>query len=180
LTFPNPGAVTAVSFEVTVNKIAVTSCASNSGFEAAAAEFRGGFFNTQNSPTSSIGDVLGDISVVRNVQDLGNALTGAGFISECTDQFCGAQTTLVYQVLGNVNAGSTNVLSIRWDQRNHQFIFRLNHNSPVYAPYNVADISPPFSASKTIGLARVVTHCTSSPRPYALVDAHFDNVYVNP
>jgi hypothetical protein len=180
LAFPNPSAVTAVSFAVTANRIAVTPCSSNSEFEAAAAEFRGTFFNTQSSPTSSIGDVLADISVIRNITDSGNALTVSGFVSECTDQFCGAQTTLAYQVLGKVNAGSTNILYLQWDQPNRQFIFRLNHDSPIYAPYSVADSSPPFFANKTIDLARSVAHCTSNPRPYASVDAFFDDVHVNP
>jgi hypothetical protein len=180
LSFPNPGAVTAVAFAVAVNEIAVTSCSSNPGIGVTAAEFRGNFFNTQSSPTSSIGDVLADVNVGRSVTDTGHGLTVAGFVNECADQFCGAQTNLAYQVLGEVNEGTTNILYLQWDRPNHQFIFRLNNESPVYEPYSVADSTPPFFDQKSIDLARVVAHCSTTPRPFALLDADFDNVYVNP
>jgi hypothetical protein len=180
LAFPNPGSVTAVAFTVAVNQIAVTSCTSNPGIGVTAAEFRGNFFNTQSSPTSSIGDVIADVSVGRSVTDTGKGLTAVGFVSECADQFCGAQTTLAAQVLGKVNEGTTNTLYLQWDRPNHQFIFRLNNDSPVYEPYSVADSTPPFFDQKTIGLARVVPHCSTTPRPFAFLDADFDNVYVNP
>ena|SRR5215469_9102449 len=119
LSFPNPSAVTAIGFTLSVDKIAVTSCASNSGIGGGAAEFRGNFFNTQSSPTSSIGDVLADIGISRTVTDTGSTLTAVGFVNECADPFCGAQTNLAYHVLGQVNPGSTNFLHLEWDQPNH-------------------------------------------------------------
>jgi hypothetical protein len=180
LAFPNPSAITAISFTATVNRANVAACSTNTGLDVTAAEFRGNFFNVQSSPTSSIGDVVGEIGINRAATDTNTSLTVSAFVNECSDQFCGNQANLAYQVLGTVSLGSTNLLSIRWDQPNHRFIFRLNNNVPVFESYDVPDTNPPFFAQKGIDLSRVVPHCTSSPRPSAFIDAYFDNVYVNP
>lgn len=180
LAFPNPSAITAVSFTVAVNKANATACSTNSGLNVTNAEFRGNFFNVQSSPTSSIGDVLAEIGINRYSTDTSTSLTVSAFVNECADQFCGNQTNLAFQVLGTVSPGSKNTLSLQWDQPNHRFIFRLNGGNPVLEPYAVPDSNPPFFAQKGIDLARVVPHCTSAPRPSAFIDAYFDNVYVNP
>ena len=65
-------------------------------------------------------------------------------------RFARRKTNLAYHVLGQVKPGSTNFLYLQWDQPNHQFIFRLNNESPVYEPYTVSDTSPPFFAQKGI------------------------------
>jgi hypothetical protein len=180
LAFPNPAVITAISFTAMVHKANVTACSTNSGLNVTVAEFRGSFFNVQSSPTSSIGDVLADVGVSRSATDTSTSLTVAGFVNECADQFCASQTNLTYEVLGTVSLGSTNTLSLQWDKPNHRFIFRLNNGNPVSEPYAVSDSTPPFFEQKGIDLARVVPHCTSTPRPSAFIDAYFDNVYVNP
>jgi len=180
LAFPNPSAITAISFTAVVTRANVSACSTNSGPTITEAEFRGNFFNVLSSPTSSMGDVLADIGISRATTDTSTSLTVAGFVNECADQFCGSQTNLAFQVLGTVSLGSTNTLSLQWDQPNHRFIFRLNNGNPVFARYSVSDSTPPFFAEKGIDLSRVVPHCTSTPRPSAFIDAYFDNVYVNP
>ena len=97
----------------------------------------------------------------------------AGFVEEVNG------TVLGYQVLGMVALKSTNTLFVQWDQPNHQFIFQLNNGAQVFESYSVSDTSPPFDAFKNIDLSRVVSDCTAAPRPYTLLDADFDNVYVN-
>jgi len=171
LSFPNPSTVTAVSFTLVVNKIAAVACSTNPGIGVTTAEFRGSFFNTDSVPTNGDHDVIADIDIERSVQE--NSPTVVGFVGE------GNGTILGYQVLGTVVLGSTNTLSLKWDEPNHQFVFQLNSGAQVVEPYSVTDTSPPFYAFKNIDLARVVPHCTSTRRPYALVDANFDDVYVN-
>jgi hypothetical protein len=180
LKFPNPAAITTISFTVAVNRANVTACSTNSDLNVTNAEFRGNFFNVQSSATSSIGDVLAEIGINRYATDTSTSLTVSGFVNECADQFCGSQTNLAYQELGTVSLGSTNTLSLQWDQPNHRFIFRLNNGNPVFESYSVPDTNPPFFAYKGIDLARVVPDCTGTPRPSAFIDAYFDNVYVNP
>ncbi len=170
LSFPNPSAITAISFQLVVNQIGVGACSTNPGELVTSAEFRGSFFSTDASPTSSNDDVVADIGIEQSVQESGPNVTG--FVTE-------GNTVLGYQVLGPVALGSTNTLFLQWDRPNHRFIFQLNNGAQVFEPYGVSDTSPPFHPFKGIALARVVPHCTSTPRPFAHLDADFDNVYVN-
>lgn len=180
LEFADPAAVTEVSFTVAVNDAEAVACTSNPSQTVTDAEFRGTFFNTDPSPTSQIGDVVAVVSVTRSPNDAGSALNVVGFYTRCEDQYCGSQTTLAVRSLGHVEPGVAATLRIKWDQRNHQFIFQLNHQPPVALPYTVSDTTPPVFLDKFIGLARVVAHCTTTPRAYTAIDAYFDNVYVNP
>jgi hypothetical protein len=181
LAFPVPSAITEVSFDLTVTRAVAVSCNSNpAGQIVTGAEFRGRFFNTETSPTSQLGDVETVIGANRNATDTGPAMEVIGFSQRCDDDFCGARTSLGFQRLGFIQPGSTNTLHIKWDQPNHRFIFQLNHQPPVFSPYTVSDSAPPNVASKAIDLARVVPHCTTTPRPFASIDALFDNVQVNP
>jgi hypothetical protein len=173
LSFINPTSITTISFGLTVRNIISTGCPTNpSALAVTDAEFRGSFFNINPSPTDSSGDVQANISIARNP---GGPLFVAGFVSI---GFGGP--VLGYQILGTVTEQSQNRLFVKWDQPHHQFIFQLNDGNPVFEPYSVPDTTPPFSPFKSLDLARVVPHCTSTPRPYAYVDATFHEVYVNP
>lgn len=145
LSFPNSGAVTAISFTLVVNKIGVVVCSTNPGIGVTAAEFRGSFFNIDASPTSADHDVIAEISIERSVQEY--APTVVGFVQE------GNGTVLGYQGLGTVALGSTNTLFLQWDKPNHRFVFQLNNGTQVLEPYSVSDTSSPFS----LGLMRLST-----------------------
>jgi hypothetical protein len=180
LGFPNPNAVTEASFTVTVKHADAVACSSNPSQTVTDAEFRGNFFNTDASPTSQIGDVVGAIAVTRAPPDVGSALRVVGFYTRCGDQYCGNQTTLGVVVLGYVQPGDRATLRIKWDQPNHRFVFQLNHQPEVASPYSVSDTTPAVFPNKFVGVARVVAHCTATPTAYTAIDAYFDNVYVNP
>jgi hypothetical protein len=181
LGFPDPNAVNEVSFDLVVNKAEAVGCTSNpSGQIVTAAELRGRFFNTEAVPASQLGDVETAIGAARNASDSTPALEVDGFYQRCDDDFCGARTTLAFERLGFIQPGSTNRLHIRWDQPNHRFIFQLNNEPLVLSPYTVSDTSAPFFGRfENIDLARVVPHCTTTPRPFASIDASFDNVRVS-
>ena len=99
---------------------------------------------------------------------------------ECLDSGCLDANSLSSHDLGTVTLQEMADLSIQWDQANHQFIFQLNNNPPVYAPYTVQDTSPPgMTNGKRIGLSHMLPNCTAEPRPMVFMDAYFDNVYVN-
>jgi len=120
------------------------------------------------------------IGISRTPTDVGGALTVAGFYTRCNDQFCGNQTSLDYRVLGYVQPDAVSTLRIKWDRPNHQFIFQLNSQSEVAAPYTVSDTTPAVFPNKIIDVGRVVPHCTTTPRPFTSIDASVSNVYVNP
>jgi len=180
LAFPDPSVVTEVSFTAVVNRAEAVGCTSNPSLIVTDVELRGNFFNMESSPTSQIGDVVAVIGISRTPTDVGGALTVAGFYSRCDDQFCGSQSPIDYRVLGSVQPGAVSTLRIKWDKPNHRFIFQLNGNAEVVSPYTVSDTTPAVFSYKAIELARVVPHCTTTPRPFASIDAFFGNVYVNP
>jgi hypothetical protein len=170
LSFPNPGTITAVSFTVVVNTLTEVDCKANPG-TVTEAEFRGNFFNTDVPATTTDHDVSAEIGIAPNTGH-GN-LTVGGFIQE------GDGTILGYQVFGAITLKSVNTLFIQWDQHHHQFIFQLNNDAQVFESYSVSDTSLPVSAYKGIDISRVVSDCTSAPRPNTVSDADFRDVYVN-
>ena len=180
LAFSNPGAITETSFVVRVNKVETAICSSNDSPIVTDAEFRGNFFNTENSPTTQVGNVVALIDVGRDQSSVGSSMTVAGSYARCDDQFCASQTLLDYRVLGSVRFGYDARLRIKWDQQGHRFIFQLNNDPEVVSNYTVSDSSPAVAPSKAIDLARVVPHCSTAPRPFASIDASFRAVYVNP
>jgi hypothetical protein len=180
LGFPVPNAITEVSFTVAVKDVTVIACGSNPGPVDIGPEFRGRFFNTESSPTSQLGDVEGGIGAYRNPTDTGSAIPVTFHYERCDDDFCGSRTTLGFGDLGSVQPGTTNRFHLKWDQPNHRFIFQLNNGPMVVSPYTVSDTSQPSFAFRAIDVARQVAHCTTTPRPFASIDAYFDNVRVNP
>jgi hypothetical protein len=181
LNFTSPATVKEVAFTVTVRGAQATTCSSNpGGMAAAVAELRGAFFNDGTGGAGSIGDVIAVISVNRFGTDTTNALTVSGFYTRCDDEYCGAQTYLGGGTLGYVNPGQPVRLRVKWDQPNHQFVFRMNGQPPLVSPYTVSDANPPsYGGWKYIGLTRILPNCTTSPRPQVMVDAYFSDVYVN-
>lgn len=179
LGFPNPAAITAASFMVTVNKDTIIPCTGNASNGAVnSADFRGTFFNTQKSPTSVLGDVEADISVQQSSQQSESGLQVVGFVSECADTYCGTQTVLFYRTLGDVQLGSSNSIGFSWDKANHRFIFSFDGAQTTWT-YKVSDHSPPYSPGKTIDIARVVPDCDTKPRPYSLIDVDIGAIYIN-
>jgi hypothetical protein len=178
LLFATPSNITAVSFTVVVKKELAVGCVANSVVAGIGAGFGGAFFNSSNSPDPT-GDVRAYIWIQRLSTDTGKGLTAFAQVYQCSDASC-TPKPLFGQSLGVVQPGSSNTLALKWDQANHQFIFQMNSNAPVASTYSVGDGFPPVGNWKYITEDRTVPHCTGTPRPYAFVDAYFDNVYVNP
>src|SRR5215472_1749716 len=176
LEFPVPSAITELSYTVVVKNAVAVGCASNSQLTLTGPEFRGRSFNTETSPTSQLGDVEVGIGPGRASTDTGSTMLAVFHYERCGDDFCGTRTTLGFGVLGSVQLDTTNTFHIKWDQPNHRFIFQLNDGPLVVSPYAVLDTSAPFSPFKAIDAARVVPHCTTTPRPFAATDSFFSNV----
>jgi hypothetical protein len=178
LGFANPSKVTAVSFALAVNQNALVGCTNNAAFGDAA--FFGEYFNPTGGQDGQTGDIVASIGISRFSTDSGTSLEVSGSVSQCADSKCNNQTILLFQDFGPVQFGSTNALSLKWDQPNHQFVFRVNSNPPVALKYTVPDGFPPGVADRSFFVFGSVPHCSSTPRPFASIDALFDDVYVNP
>ena len=179
LGFPDPDAITEVSFAVRVNRAEAVGCSTNDSLIVTDAEFRGSFFNTESTPISQVGNVTAVIDVERTPEHQGKSLTVSGFVTRCDDQYCSGQTPLSYQVLGSVVLGQEARLRLKWDHPHHQFIFQLNDEPEVSSPYTVSDTSPAVLPAKGIDLARVVPHCASGVRPHVSMEASFRDIRVN-
>ena len=179
LGFAEPSKVTAVSFTLVVNEEQSVGCANNNNAAFGVAGFFGEYFNPTGAQDGQTGDIVASIAVSRFSSDGGTALDVGGSIAQCADPTCNNQTTLSFQDFGLVQPGSKNTLSLWWDRPNHRFVFRLNNNPPVPVTYTVSDSFPPGLADRSFFVFGDVPHCTTKPRPFASIDAFFDNVYVN-
>ena len=178
LGFAAPGKVTAVSFTLAVNQETSLGCPNSTAFGDAG--FFGDYFNPTGGQDGQTGDIVASIGISRFSTDSGTSLDVNGSVSQCADSKCNNQTTLSFEDFGLVELGSTNMLSVRWDQPDHQFVFRVNNNPPVPVKYTIPDGFSPGLADRSFFVFGSVPHCTTKPRPFASVDALFDDVYVNP
>jgi hypothetical protein len=179
LLFTQPDRVTEVAFTATVRAAEAIGCTTNPGMAAAVAEFRGQFFNDGTGTAGSQGDVQVALTINRFATDLGGAMEVQAFYNRCDDPYCGSQTNLGWGSLGYVYPGQPVRLRVKWDQPNHQFIFRMDNQPAFVSPYTVSDTTPASGAFRYIGLTRILPNCTTTPRPTAMVDARFSDVYVN-
>jgi hypothetical protein len=177
LGFANPSKVTAVSFTLAVNQEASVGCPNSAAFGDAG--FFGDYFNPAGGQDGQTGDIVASIGISRLSTDSGTSLDVNGSVSQCADSKCNNQTTLSFEDFGLAELGSTNTLSVKWDQPNHQFVFRVNKKPPVGLKYTVPDGFPPGLTDRSFFVFGSVPHCTTKPRPFASVEALFDDVYVN-
>jgi hypothetical protein len=66
------------------------------------------------------------------------------------------------------------------DKEQHQFIFQRGSQTPVIVSYGeLPDAAAPGFQVKTIDVDNFIAHCINTPRPVGMIDAFFDNVFVN-
>jgi hypothetical protein len=161
LGFAEPSKVTAVSFTLAVNRDTSLGCANSTAFGDAG--FFGDYFNPTGGQDGQTGDIVASIGISRFSTDSGTSLDVNGSVSQCADSKCNNQTTLSFEDFGPAPLGSTNKLSVMWDQPNHQFVFRVNNNPPVPVKYTVPDGFSPGLADRSFFVFGSVPHCTTSP-----------------
>jgi hypothetical protein len=134
----------------------------------------GRFFNYEGQQNGDQGDVEEGLSVVRDGTDARAPLrVDAHYNSE-------DWSASDYQTLGFVPLGQTARLRVKWDQPNQRFIFQLNKDPEVFVGYGIPDTSAPSIPSKALWVARGTPGCSTTPLGSAMMDAYFDNVFVNP
>jgi hypothetical protein len=177
LGFAQPSRVKDVSFTIEIDEVQIVDCGGNP--TSATAGFFGDYFNPTGATDGQTGDIVASIGVTAFNTSTGTALDVGASVSQCQDEHCNGQTTLSFQELGLLAAG-TNTLSAAWDKTNHQFVFRLNDNAVARLAYSVPDTFPPGLADRSFFVFGSVPHCTAKPRPLASMGALFGSVYVNP
>ena len=179
----NPQAVTSIKARITVSALESGTCPSNPAVGDARARIIGGFFNTGVPvPGSQINDVIAQLRLIRTSTsaDPPGVLRVQGLVSICTTADCNGATTLGNIVdLGTTTVGTPTTVQIQWDKPGKTFHFARDALTPGTVAYSESDASPPSVAFKQLSTRVIVPSCQSGPRVGNLVDALFDNVFVN-
>lgn len=185
LRFTHPETITAIRSRVQVRNVESTGCpfSVNPTPTVATARIFGFFFNT-GTPTPETGgflDVIAGVQLQRRSDsaDPPDVLEISYFVNHCLDFNCVGIAPLGGGSLGKVKTGEWVRLLVRWDKDRHQFIFRGDSGPPAIVEYTVSDAAAPGIQVKTIGADNFTANCDNTPRPVGVVDALFDNVFVN-
>jgi len=180
----NPGPVTTIQADVTVKKATVVGCSANTTSTRARAQVIGGFFNdgTSTGPGDRTGDIYAGIQSTRDSL-LGNPIEA--FINRCTNANCSTFTTAsAVNFTATWVQGVANTLSVQWDKPNKRFIYTLNPGGSQeqhILTYTLSDANAPVVDFKQLSATNSAASCTGpAPRTYAIMQALFDNVMVNP
>ena len=186
LGFTRPDTITAIRSRVQVRNAESTGCpySLNPTPSMATAQIFGFFFNT-GTPTPETGgylDVIAGVQVQRRSDSIDppDILEISYFVNHCSDFDCVNISPLGGGALGKVKTGEWVRLLLQWDKGQHRFIFQRDTQPPKFVTYQgFSDATPPGIQLKTIGADHFIANCVADPRPVGMVDALFDNVFVN-
>lgn len=181
--FPETSKLTSIRATVRVDRVEATGCPGNPETTAAMARIAGDFFNLGTpSPGSAAGDVLADLRIERRSGsgDPANTLRVVAQIYRCDDAGCLSGESLGYKDLGTVKLRQATKLSIEWDRARHRFLFQRDAQPKAILAYSGTDTAAPGRINKALLVEHFVVNCASGQRPTALIDASFDDVFVNP
>ena len=183
LAFTRPDTITAIRSRVQVRNVESTGCPDLTPTQASAQIF-GFFFNTNATVLGdATSDVIAGVAVRRrsNSPDPSDVLEIFYFVNLCGDRNCVVSPPLVggEGLLGTVTTGEWVSLLVQWDKDHHRFIFQRDREQPVFVTYTGFSPVPPGVQLKTLDAANFVASCSGSGRPVGMVDALFDNVFVN-
>ena len=106
------------------------------------------------------------------------------FVGLCSDPDCANNQPIGSGVLGTATTGQWVRLLVQWDKDQHRFIFQRGTQPPVFVTYDgFSDTAAPGFQLKSLDAIQFVANCAGDPhlstRPVGMVDALFDNVFVN-
>jgi hypothetical protein len=169
--------------DLVLTKAEADACVSNpSVIGSARARIYGEFFNAGPKVAgSSLNDVQAQVRIVRNSNstDPAGTFVVEGRVFLCSDAACAATTSLGAVALGTTTAGTPTRVELQWDKPNKRFLFTRDGNAAVPVSYTVSDNDTPGTPAALVGLRLITPNCTDAARPSSVVDAKFDNVYVN-
>jgi hypothetical protein len=178
-----PQNFTALKARVTVSALETTSCPSNPAIGDARARLIAGFFNAGTpTPGSQLNDVIAQVRLIRlsNSTDPAGLLRVQGVVSLCTTTDCNGATTIGNIVdLGTVMVGTPTTVQMQWDKGGKTFHFAREGAGAGTVAYAESDANPPGVIFRQLSTRVNVPSCLSAPRVSAVVDALFDNVFVN-
>ena len=183
LGFTRPETITTVRSRVQVRNVESTGCALNPIPTLATAQIFGFFFNTVGTvPGNGTNDVIANVQVQRRSDstDPPDVLEISYSVNLCLDPDCVGISPLGGGVLGTVKTGEWVRLLLQWDRARDRFIFQRDTQPQKFVTYQgFSDAASPGIQLKTLGADHFIANCVANPRPVSMVDALFDNVFVN-
>lgn len=181
--FTNPQYITQMRARIIVDGVESSPCPANSLVGDARARIAGGFFNIGTAtPGSMVNDVFAQLRLIRlsNSSDAPGVLRVQGLVSLCTNVDC-STTVPIENVadLGTVTLGTPTTLQLIWDQAARTFQFSRDGGPPSTVGYTYAVSNPPGVTFRQLGTRVNAPNCFSAPRVSGMIDARFDNVFVN-
>ena len=182
--FAHPATINQMRARVTVNALETNACPTNSVVADSRARLIGGFFNIGTAtPGSMLYDVIAQLRLVRfsNSSDAAGVLRVQGVASLCLSADCNSSTTLGNVVdLGTAAIGKATTVELQWDEAAKSFHF--SRDSGAYAGtvgYSFAVSNPPGVPFRQMATRVNAPNCQSAPRVSGMIDAKFDNIFVN-
>ena len=180
----NPNNITAIKATITVTSLESNACPSNPDPGDARARIVGSFFSSLPTPLpgSQVWDVIAQVRLIRasNSTDPAGLLRVQGLASVCTSADCsGAQTIGNIVDLGTVMVGTPTTVQMQWDKPGKTFYFAREGVGAGTVAYSEPDPSSPGVPFKQVSTRVVIPSCLSAPKVSGVVDALFDNVFVN-
>jgi hypothetical protein len=189
LGFTHPDTITAIRSRVQVRNVESTGCPAslNPIPTVATAQIFGFFFNTiATVPGNGTNDVIAGVQLQRRSDstDPPDILEISYSVNLCLDPDCVGISPLGGGVLGTVKTGEWVRLLLQWDRLKHRFIFQRDRETPGVVRYqegglSFSDAAAPGIQLKTLGADHFIPTCATDLRPVGMVDALFDNVFVN-
>jgi len=175
--------VTSIKAQITVSALEAQGCPSNATAGQARARIIGSFFNVGTpTPGSQIDDVIAQVLVhrVSDSTDPPGLLHVEGVVAICYVADCNGAIAVGNAVdLGTVMVGTPTTVQLQWDQPGRTFHFSREGGPSGTLGYPQSDANPPGVPFAQLSTRVNVPNCQSAPRVNSMVDAAFDNVFVN-
>ena len=177
--------ITALKATITVTALETTDCLGvNPAAGDARARIIGSFFNTTGTSSfpSQVNDAIAQVRLYRasTSTDPQGQLRVQGILSICSTSDCNSAATVGDIVdLGTVMVGTPTTVAIQWDKPGKTFHFSREGVTGGTVAYSVSDDFFPSVIFRQVSTRVLVPSCQSAPRAGAVVDALFDNVFVN-
>jgi hypothetical protein len=185
LNFTKPNPIHTIKATVSSESFQCVGCNANpSSYSWVSAYIQGYFFNTDDSsiPGDQTNDVRARLGIdaSTNTSDQPSELRVVAKVQKCNNSDCTDITTMFTQDLGALALGQQAKLYLKWDKPNYRFLFRRDFEPWVsYAYDSNLQKSVPGINIKRLTVAGNAANCKAAPRTVAMMNAFFDNIYIN-
>lgn len=181
-----PQAINRLRAKVTVMQLEVADCpATGSDNSAAMARIVGSYFHIgAASGSDRTNDVIAQVRVgrtARSTLEVGQ-LGVEGVLARCNTADCSSATVMgSIQSLGTVALGTALRIQVDWDKASKRFIFTRDADASTAktVSYTEDDSTAPVLPFKSLQTRTQLANCYTGPAVEGLIDARFDDVYVN-